>query len=251
MNEHKSFLPLFEQKAFGLIFLTFVMLINVDCIYSQRTRSTEPKNADSERQNKSENSLVGRWQSDEATVVIRDDGTVSINDEEFSYRIKNSVIIVSGDEGSMSFPFAFQNGKLIVEVEGREVVYSRVKNDAKQSDGRDRSGGALPELVGKWCYMSNLTGSNARMANRCFTLYANGTYEYYAETSSSGSVASSASQESDSGRWTATSNALTAYSNSYGKIVYRLERRNHPKTGDPMLIVDGDAYVTAYQKQPW
>ncbi len=38
--------------------------------------------------------------------------------------------------------------------------------------------------------------------------------------------------------------------NSQGKTVNPLEPRNHPKTGDPMRVDDGDAYVTAYQRRP-
>lgn len=89
------------------------------------------------------------------------------------------------------------------------------------------------------------------MSSRCFILNANGTYEYSAESSTSGAAGSTAGQSYDSGRWTATTTTLTAYSNSQGKTVYPIELRNHPKTGDPMIVVDGDAYVTAYQKRPW
>jgi hypothetical protein len=44
---------------------------------------------------------------------------------------------------------------------------------------------------------------------------------------------------------------IIAYSNTHGKITYPFEKRNHPKTGDPMIVLDGDAYVTAYRKNPW
>lgn len=231
-------------KTKSHIFVFLMLLVCSSCAINAQKSGAQ--NAQSQK-----DALVGRWQSSEATVEIRSDNTLTINGEEYSYRVKNSVITVSGDEGSMSFPFTFENGKLIVEVEGREVVYTRMKNSSRGAETSNRSGGVVRELVGKWCYMSNLTGTNSRMSNRCFTLYANGTYEYYAETSSSGANGSTASQESDAGRWSATSNSITAYSNTNGKIVYSLEKRNHPRTSDPMLIVDGDAYVTAYRKDPW
>ena len=88
-------------------------------------------------------------------------------------------------------------------------------------------------------------------ASRCFTLYQNGTYEYSAESSSGGAYGSTAGQSYDSGRWTATRTTITAYSNAHGKIVYPIELRNHPKTGDPMIVLDGDAYVTTTQRRPW
>ncbi len=99
--------------------------------------------------------------------------------------------------------------------------------------------------------MSNLTGNNSYMSSRCFVLNANGTYEYSAESSTSGTNGSTTGQSYDSGRWSATETMLTAFSNSQGRVVYPIELRNHPKTGDPMIVVDGDPYVTAYQKRPW
>jgi len=150
----------------------------------------------------------------------------------------------------MAIPFEFDRDTLTVDVEGREMVYQRVKAGNAKAAAKP-GGGVMQQLVGKWCYMSNLTGSNSRMSNRCFVLNANGTYEYSSETSSSGAYGGTSSQEYDSGRWSATSSTLTANSNKNGQIVYPIELRNHPKTGDPMIVVDGDAYVAAFQKRSW
>lgn len=214
-------------------------------------------------QEKPKNPLVGHWvcEDDGTKVEIRVNGTLTINDTEYAYKVKNSVINVVGEDGAMAIPFQLEGDTLTVDVEGREMVYTRAKAGAKLvGDGTGNRSGAGPgpnsnafmqTLVGKWCYMSSLTGSNSYMSSRCFVLYANGTYEYSAESSTSGAAGSTAGQSYDSGRWTATTTTLTAYSNSQGKIVYPIELRNHPKTGDPMIVVDGDAYVTAYQKRPW
>ena len=206
-------------------------------------------------QEKPKNPLVGNWlcKDDGTKVLIRADGTVAINDVEYTYKIKNSVITVTGDDGALAMPFELDGDTLTVTVEGRDVVYTRVKAGAKTVIGNQppQVGGVAQALVGKWCYMSNLTGTNSRMSNRCFVLNANGTYEYSSETSSSGTYGGTASQEYDAGRWSVAGNTLTAISNTRGKAVYSIVLRNHPKTGDPMIVVDGDAYVTAYQKRPW
>lgn len=133
------------------------------------------------------------------------------------------------------------------------------QNKEKQSDelnnerpATKNSGVISQELVGKWCYLSNIQANDGgRMSEICITLNGDGTYEYYGETNSSNPYGGSSSQESDSGHWTATSTTITANSNSGETKNFTLEKRNHPKTGDPMLIIDGDAFVTAYQKQPW
>ena len=197
--------------------------------------------------------LVGRWKSPEATLDIRPNGTIKINEDEYAYRVKGSVITVSSDEGVMRFPFEVDGDTLVVEVEGREEVYKRMKAGSDTAAGREvaASRGIIPQFVGKWCYMSSLSGTNSYMSSRCFILYENGTYEYSGESSTSGAYGGTSGQSYDSGRWTATRNTLTAYSSKNGKIVYPIELRNHPKTGDPMIVVDGDAYVTATQRRPW
>lgn len=204
-------------------------------------------------QNKAKNeSLVGDWicREDGTKVSIRADGSLSINDADYAYKLRNGTIIVAGDEGVMTIPYELAGDRLTVQVEGREMVYERVDPSAKTSQ-RSEAPNVVGALVGKWCYLSNLTGSNSRMSSRCFVLNADGTYEYSAETSSSGANGSSASQEQDYGRWTATRSTLTSISESGDKTVYPIELRNHPKTGDAMIVVDGDAYVTAYKRKPW
>lgn len=126
-------------------------------------------------------------------------------------------------------------------------------SQSRQSQPNTRNNGDIAqELVGKWCYLANIQARDGgRMSERCFILNANGTYQYHSETSNSNPYGGSSSQTDDSGRWSATATTITAQSNSGETNTYSLEKRNHPKTGDPMLIVDGDAYVTFFQRQPW
>jgi hypothetical protein len=200
-------------------------------------------------------SIVGRWQSDEATVEIRGNGTLTINGQQYSYKASDSAITISDDEGSMSLPYQLSGDKMIVNVQGRRVTYTRIAGNAGNKAGGETNnrGGVQPELVGKWCYIASVNPSsgNMRTSDRCFTLYANGTYEYYGENYTGGGGGAYTSSTRDSGRWSATSTSITAYSNTTGTTTFRLEKRNHPKNNDPMLVLDGEAFVTAYQKQPW
>ncbi len=206
-------------------------------------------------QEKPKDPLVGNWfcEDEGIKLVIRANGTLTLNDAEFAYKVKNGKFTVISDEGAAVIPYSLDGDSLTVEYEGREIVYARVKGGFKGNKANGSSGGEgiVPAFVGKWCYMANLTGTSSYMSSRCFTLYANGTYEYSAESSSSGTYGGTNSQSYDSGRWTATSTTLTAISNSRGRVVYPIVLRNHPKNGDPMIVVDGDAYVTATQRNPW
>jgi len=124
---------------------------------------------------------------------------------------------------------------------------------AGAAPGRAASAGGIPqELVGKWCYQANVTAvGGGRQSDICFTLKADGTYDYYGEASNSNVYGGSNSQSWDYGRWSATATTLTARSTSGKTTTYTLEKRNHPKTGDAMLMVDGDAFVTFYQRPSW
>ena len=50
------------------------------------------------------------------------------------------------------------------------------------------------------------------------------------------------------------SNLSTANAQIRSEILVscKLEKRNHPKNvNDPMIVLDGDAFVTATQRPPW
>jgi hypothetical protein len=199
-----------------------------------------------------EQGIVGRWQSSEATVQINDDGTLNLNGDTYRYAVKGNNITLANNEGALTFSFKLSGDTLQVLVDGRLVTYKRLTGSASVENMGGASAKNPRELVGKWCYMSNVNASGGgRMSNSCFTLYENGNYEYYSETSSSGPVASSASQESDSGTWSVSGGTLTAHSRARGTLTFSLQKRNHPKTGDPMIVLDGDAFVTYSPRSPW
>lgn len=205
-----------------------------------------PRGADEEQ---SHDGLTGTWQSGNTTVNIAKDGTLTLNGERFNYRVDGKFITLSNGEGSARVEFQLNGNTLITNYEGERTIYRRVTG-ADRHAAVPRSSSA--ELAGKWCYMSNVTANDGgRMSNTCFTLYENGTYDFYSETSSSGTYGSSVSQESDSGTWSVSGTTLTANSRARGTLNFTLEKRNHPKTGDPMLVLDGDAFVTYSPRQPW
>lgn len=211
-----------------------------------------------------EKQLQGYWKSTEAIIEFKPGSRVTINDAEYDYAVVGSTIIVSNDEGEMEFPYKLSAGVLTVWVEMKKVVYSRM-TDAEIAKlkkgggsgpvaerGGSAAGGVPQELVGKWCYQANVTAvGGGRQSDICFTLKADGTYDYYGEASNSNVYGGSNSQSWDYGRWSATATSLTARSNSGKTTTYTLEKRNHPKTGDAMLMVDGDAFVTFYQRPSW
>jgi len=249
-------------------------------------RGTGPSEANEPANPASEVTLVGSWQSGAETLEFRADGTMLISGAAATYQVVGQTIAVTNSNGNMSFPFDLSAEQLVLTVNGVPVTYQRTSppppppsaapgNEAVAAS----SFGAAPQgpaagpapgapaaapgaagppqgsaalLVGKWCYVSNVYANDGgRASDTCFVLNADGTYQYHSETSSSGQYGSSASQSDDSGTWQATDTTLTAHSRSGQTYNYQFQRQNHPKNNDPMLVFDGKAFVTFYQKPPW
>lgn len=115
-------------------------------------------------------------------------------------------------------------------------------------------GRVVPELCGQWTYYSGgstYTGGGYS-SQRYVILHPNGTYEYSGESSNSGGHGQAYGSDHDRGQWWIQGETLCARSAVTGQTSqYTIELRNHPKTGDPMIVIDGDAYVTATQRPPW
>jgi hypothetical protein len=202
--------------------------------------------------------LVGQWQTTDQTLDIRPDGTVLINGSSFTYAIGGQTLFVQGPDGSAaSYPFELSGNQLVVTVNNQRVTYTRKVVGIGPPGPAAAGAQSLPqELFGKWCYIANVNANDGgRQSSTCFALNPDGSYQYHAESSSSGQAYGNswgtASQTDDAGRWQSTGNTLTATSNSGKVSTYTFEKRNHPKTNDPMLVIDGQAFVTYYQKPPW
>lgn len=243
--------------AISIVTVGLAVILSVSAVKSQTRTDTKSQ-------------LIGYWISSEAVVEFRPKSILIINGETYEWAVLGKVLLISKGEDAADLPFQLKGDTLTVTIEGRNVVYTRSNKEeaeealallARRAGGNsggnrggntDAGGGSPQDLVGKWCYQANVQAQGGgRQSDICFTLKADGTYEYYGEASNSNPYGGSNSQSWDYGRWSATATSLTARSNSGKTTTYTLERRNHPTTGDPMLIVDGDAFVTFYQRRPW
>ena len=189
--------------------------------------------------------IVGMWRNATGYARFNADGTGEIDGEPGRWLVSGNQLTLSGRQGTMTVPFVLRGDTLTLTVNGIPVSMTRVKEEA--GPGRVR-----PEMVGKWCWISVTNAQQgARTSNQCFTLTADGRYTYAGEADSYNPYGGATSQSSDAGTWTATETTLTATSRAGGTKVFRLEKRNHPKTGDPMLVLDGQPFVTFYKKAPW
>lgn len=115
-----------------------------------------------------------------------------------------------------------------------------------------------PEMAGEWCYQdlfSAITGPGHSYSRICFTLIADGRYTYYDERSMSAYGGRNAvwvdGNNTDGGRWAVNGGVLTAQSPRTGTHRFRLGKANHPKTGEAMLCLNEDCFVTQVQRRLW
>ena len=192
-------------------------------------------------------SIVGLWRNGQGSAQFNADGTGSMDGQQGRYTIRGDQLTLIGAQGQLTLGFAINGDQLTLKApNGNVIALQRVKEETGP-------GSIHMELVGKWCWISQVNAQQgARQSSRCMTLNGNGSYQYAGQTDSYNPYGGSTSQSGDQGTWTATETTLTARSVS-GKItVYRLEKRNHPKNvNDPMIVLNGEAFVTSYNKPPW
>jgi len=196
-------------------------------------------------------SLVGIWSGNNESMEFKADGTCSYNGNTFKYTTSNGQITLITQQGSAIIPYMVKAGQLIITANGQQFTYNKgAANKQPASTGNK----TLPqELAGHWCVMNSTANS---FSSECIQLNPDGTYIYTSESSRSVNtpdiVGGTSSQGGDRGTWWMEGERLFYNSPTYGTGSYRLEKRNHPKnTGDPMIVLDGKAYVTTKLKPAW
>lgn len=213
----------------------------------------------------SNTTLSGTWSGNGVTVTFQSNGQGVYNDAPFTYTTTGNTLIATGSEGTSYFQYEISGNYLTLLANGTSTILQRGAANATPSNntyaGTPTTSGQLqgtidPSVVGKWCWANtSSTYSTSSSSSRCIVINANGTYEYYYEGSisgySGGGYGGSASQSSDSGTWRLKGNQLYVQSQAEGFKIYSFEKRNHPKNSDPMIVIDGETFVTFYQRSPW
>jgi hypothetical protein len=198
--------------------------------------------------------LVGSWRNQQGmTLQLNADGSAILNGQRYHYLDDGSTITFVASDGQMPFPYTLSGNTMTVMVQGQPVVYTRAGGGAggKRAGGLG-GGGNPPDMVGTWCWINvSNSGQVSSSSNNCFVLNPDGTYEYSGESSNSNAFGGTASQSSDRGTWQVEGSQVHVSSQQQGQVTYQLEKRNHPKTNDPMLCLDGSCFVTYGQKPPW
>jgi len=205
--------------------------------------------------------LHGTWSAaidgQPLVVLFEGNGTGKVNGKPMQWQTLGPLLFVQVQgEPAESYSFAVKGDKLSVSGANLNVTFSKGTAAAAAKSAKAPSNaapGGAQELVGKWCKVSSFTAnSGGSSRSTCFELKADGSYTYQHEGSMSAPAGSMASQSFDAGRWKVSGSQLVAQSQRGTVNTYALEKRNHPKNKrDPMICLDGECYVTFYNKPPW
>jgi hypothetical protein len=210
-----------------------------------RKGATTVSPADPEGDQPRSGSIVGSWRSATGSARFNADGTGVVDGQPGRYEISGNQLTLIGAQGQVTLPFEVRQDSLTLTVNGVAVVLNRVREETG-------SGSIHAELVGKWCWSSMVNAQQGgRQSNQCITMEPNGAYTYVGGSDNYNPYGGATTQSADSGTWTATETTLTAHSRSGKTTVYALEKRNHPKNKDPMIVLNGQTFVTYYNKPPW
>lgn len=114
--------------------------------------------------------------------------------------------------------------------------------------------GANPaELTGQWIWLSNFTAnSGGSQSNTWITLQSDGRYQWHHDSVSSNPNGAAWGSQDEAGSWSVVGDQITFRPDGGSAYTQTLEKRNHPKNrNDPMIVLDGKAYVTATGRRPW
>ena len=114
--------------------------------------------------------------------------------------------------------------------------------------------GANPEeLTGQWIWLSNYSAnSGGSQSNTWITLQADGRYQWHHDSVSSNPNGAAWGAQDEAGTWSLAGDQITFRPDGGAPYSQTLEKQNHPKNvNDPMIVLDGKAYVTATGRRPW
>jgi hypothetical protein len=206
----------------------------------------------------SKNTILGLWSGNGETIEFTAAGQCNYMGQSYPYQLAEGHVTLVTSQGNLMMAYTVIGNQLSLTANGQTIRYTKGSEAITGQSAQPASGNRVAqELVGKWCYVNvSSTSTGGSSSEQCITLNADGTYEYYGETSRSVNTnayyGGTNSQSSDRGTWTYDGTRIHYNSTQgQGSGSYVLEKRNHPKNGDPMIVLDGTTYVTYYQKAPW
>jgi hypothetical protein len=196
--------------------------------------------------------LSGVWEGQTGKLVFYTDGSMLYNNVSYQYSVSGNQMTIGGSDGSITFSYALSGSSLTLSQNANSAQYS--KTTSLRPETVDQ------QLAGKWCILAsnyNSYSGGGSSSEECITLNSDGTYVYSYSAERSGYASNqsayggTANQSGDRGTWKTDGLTISSVSQTTGKSTrYTLSRENS-QNGDPMIIIGGKKFVTAYNRPRW
>lgn len=206
------------------------------------------------------NDVIGVWSGNGESIEFKSNGQCVYLGNTFQYQVSQGHITLATSQGNIMMAYSVKGNQITLTANGQQFTYTKGASNMGQAPAQNQAqqggGNIAQELVGKWCWTNvNSTNTGGSSSTACIVLNGNGTYEYAAErsmdTNTNSFYAGTSAQSNDRGTWWVQGDRIYYNSQVRGQGSYQLQKQNHPKTGDPMIVLDGESYVTYYQKPRW
>lgn len=195
---------------------------------------------------------LGIWKNTNSEFELKKDGTTVLGGFPAQYTYQNGIMTFDFGAGiKMKYKVTISGNTMTSTGYGKTEVYQRAasKNTTSAvSNTKSVKSGGGKEIAGEWCKFSNST-NYSYSSQTCITLYANGTYTYSGNSSTSGAYGSTAGQSGDSGTWSYDGKVLHINSRANGSIQYSCTKTYSGR--DVALNIDGTVFVTTQNRGGW
>ena len=196
--------------------------------------------------------LSGIWEGQAGKLVFYPDGNMLYNNATYQYSVSGNQISIGGSDGAITFNYTLSGNSLTLSQNTSSAQYS--KTSSLRAEAVDQ------QLVGKWCILAsnyNSYSGGGSSSEECITLNADGSYVYSYSAERSGYAANqsvyggTSNQSGDRGTWKTDGVTISSVSQTTGKASRYTLTRENSENGDPMIVLGGKKFVTAYNRPRW
>jgi hypothetical protein len=190
--------------------------------------------------------LSGLWQGPGGKMAFYPDGTMLYNNASYNYSFSGGQLTISGNEGTLSFSASISGNALSLSQNGNSGQYIRIATATAEKVDQ--------QLVGKWCIVSNSYNNysgGGSSSEECIILNADGTYIYSYSSERSSSNGATSGQNGDQGTWKTDGITISSTSRTTFKTTRYSISKENSQNGDPMIVIGGKKFVTAYNRPKW
>lgn len=202
--------------------------------------------------------LIGQWSNPQASMALLPDSSFALVYGDVSatgaWMVVGDRLMLATATGEPIF-LSLQQGILWLE----ELPFQRTPTPAPpKKKGRKPTPKATvaparylpPKLCGTWdCFKSGPVYGGTYHIHRVLQLNADGTFVFTKDNYNSGAFGQASAVTQETGQWWLEGSRLW-FSSQEGQYFRQLDLQN-ARNGDPMIVLDGDNYVTKFKRPSW